>query len=149
MYTHFCIFKNKHAYYISILLLLILWYGLELVYCSKNINKVKDYSWNVFLFFQIYDRRLKQYRSSLEDIDAALIQGINKRFKRQDGAEVIKIELDELNRQYISLIQWTKDRLREITRRLSEANVNIQVELKHYREIVCLVDKSKILFFLK
>lgn len=133
MYTHFCIFKNKHAYYISILLLLILWYGLELVYCSKNINKVKDYSWNVFLFFQIYDRRLKQYRSSLEDIDAALIQGINKRFKRQDGAEVIKIELDELNRQYISLIQWTKDRLREITRRLSEANVNIQVELKHYR----------------
>lgn len=133
MYTHFCIFKNKHAYYISLLLLLILWYGLELVYCSKNINKVKDYSWNVFLFFQIYDRRLKQYRSSLEDIDAALIQGINKRFKRQDGAEVIKIELDELNRQYISLIQWTKDRLREITRRLSEANVNIQVELKHYR----------------
>lgn len=133
MHTHFCIFKNKHAYYISILLLLILWYGLELVYCSKNINKVKDYSWNVFLFFQIYDRRLKQYRSSLEDIDAALIQGINKRFKRQDGAEVIKIELDELNRQYISLIQWTKDRLREITRRLSEANVNIQVELKHYR----------------
>lgn len=133
MYTHFCIFKNKHAYYISILLLLILWYGLELVYCSKNINKVKDYSWNVFLFFQIYDRRLKQYRSSLEDIDAALIQGINKRFKRQDGAEVIKIELDELNRQYISLIQWTKERLREITRRLSEANVNIQVELKHYR----------------
>lgn len=133
MYTHFCIFKNKHAYYISILLLLILWYWLELVYCSKNINKVKDYSWNVFLFFQIYDRRLKQYRSSLEDIDAALIQGINKRFKRQDGAEVIKIELDELNRQYISLIQWTKDRLREITRRLSEANVNIQVELKHYR----------------
>lgn len=133
MYTHFCIFKNKHACYISILLLLILWYGLELVYCSKNINKVKDYSWNVFLFFQIYDRRLKQYRSSLEDIDAALIQGINKRFKRQDGAEVIKIELDELNRQYISLIQWTKDRLREITRRLSEANVNIQVELKHYR----------------
>lgn len=133
MYTHFCIFKNKHAYYISILLLSILWYGLELVYCSKNINKVKDYSWNVFLFFQIYDRRLKQYRSSLEDIDAALIQGINKRFKRQDGAEVIKIELDELNRQYISLIQWTKDRLREITRRLSEANVNIQVELKHYR----------------
>lgn len=133
MYTHFCIFKNKHAYYISILLLLILWYGLELVYCSKNINKVKDYSWNVFLFLQIYDRRLKQYRSSLEDIDAALIQGINKRFKRQDGAEVIKIELDELNRQYISLIQWTKDRLREITRRLSEANVNIQVELKHYR----------------
>lgn len=133
MYTHFCIFKNKHAYYISILLLLKLWYGLELVYCSKNINKVKDYSWNVFLFFQIYDRRLKQYRSSLEDIDAALIQGINKRFKRQDGAEVIKIELDELNRQYISLIQWTKDRLREITRRLSEANVNIQVELKHYR----------------
>lgn len=131
MYTHFCIFKNKRAYYISILLLLILWYGLELVYCSKNINKVKDYSWNVFLFFQIYDRRLKQYRSSLEDIDAALIQGINKRFKRQDGAEVIKIELDELNRQYISLIQWTKDRLREITRRLSEANVNIQVELKH------------------
>lgn len=133
MYTHFCIFKNKHAYYISILLLLILWYWLELVYCSKNINKVKDYSWNVFLFFQIYDRRLKQYRSSLEDIDAALIQGINKRFKRQDGAEVIKIELDELNRQYISLIQWTKDRLREITRRLSEANVNIQVELKHYQ----------------
>lgn len=24
MYTHFCVFKNKHAYYISILLLLIL-----------------------------------------------------------------------------------------------------------------------------
>lgn len=133
MYTHFCIFKNKHAYYISILLLLILWYGLELVYCSKNIDNVKDCTWSVFFFFQIYDRRLKQYRSSLEDIDAALIQGINKRFKRQDGAEVIKIELDELNRQYISLIQWTKDRLREITRRLSEANVNIQVELKHYR----------------
>lgn len=80
-----------------------------------------------FLLLQIYDRRLKQYRSSLEDIDAALIQGVNKRFKRQDGAEVIKIELDELNRQYISLVQWTKDRLREITRRLSEANVNIQV----------------------
>lgn len=119
-----------HIIYIYIVIINI---GLELVYCSKNINKVKDYSWNVFLFFQIYDRRLKQYRSSLEDIDAALIQGINKRFKRQDGAEVIKIELDELNRQYISLIQWTKDRLREITRRLSEANVNIQVELKHYR----------------
>lgn len=102
-----------------------------------------------FFFFQIYDRRLKQYRSSLEDIDAALIQGINKRFKRQDGAEVIKIELDELNRQYISLIQWTKDRLREITRRLSEANVNIQVELKHYQLIVYIVDKTKILFCLE
>ena len=68
-----------------------------------------------------------QYRNGLEDIDAGLVHSLKKRTKRQDGADVVKTELDQLNREYIDMVKWTNERLKEITKRLSESNVDIKV----------------------
>ncbi|OWF34915.1 Dystonin [Mizuhopecten yessoensis] len=78
---------------------------------------------------KIYDRKLKQYRDSLEDIDAALVEGLSKRRRHEGGAETVKTELDMLNRRYIDMVKWTNNRLKEITARLSGSNEDIQFQM--------------------
>ena len=76
---------------------------------------------------QIYDRKLRQYRTSLEDIDAALVESMTKKRKQTEGAERVKNELDQVNQQYMDMVKWISHRLKEITRILSESNVNLKV----------------------
>lgn len=63
----------------------------------------------------------------MEDIDAALVESMTKKQKREDGAERVKTELDIVNKQYMDMVKWISHRLKEITRILSESNVNLKV----------------------
>lgn len=52
---------------------------------------------------------------------------MTKKQKREDGAERVKTELDIVNKQYMDMVKWISHRLKEITRILSESNVNLKV----------------------
>lgn len=78
-------------------------------------------------FFQIYDRKLRQYQQSLEDIDAGLVQSLCNRTRLGGGAERVKTELDHLNKHFMDMVAWTNARLKDITSILSEANIDIKV----------------------
>lgn len=70
---------------------------------------------------------MKQFKDNLEDIDAALVEGLSKHYKREEGAEGVRSQLDSLNKHYIEMVKWTNNRLKEITARLAQANVDIKV----------------------
>jgi hypothetical protein len=60
-------------------------------------------------------------------VDAGLAEGLHKRPRRASGAETVKTELDNLNRQYIDQVLWANRQLQEIKNVFSEANIDVQV----------------------
>jgi hypothetical protein len=52
---------------------------------------------------------------------------MTKKQRRQEGAERVKDELDVVNKEYMDMVKWISHRLKEITRILSESNVNLKV----------------------
>ena len=81
-----------------------------------------------FISFQIYEKKLKQFKDKLQDTDSGPAEGMHKRVRRLEGAEPIKTELDALNRQYIDQVLWANSRLKQIKDVLAEANIDIQVQ---------------------
>lgn len=57
---------------------------------------------------------------------------MTKKQRRQEGAERVKDELDVVNREYMDMVKWISHRLKEITRILSESNVNLKVYIENY-----------------
>jgi hypothetical protein len=52
---------------------------------------------------------------------------MTKKQRQQEGAERVKDELDVVNKEYMDMVKWISHRLKEITRILSESNVNLKV----------------------
>lgn len=66
----------------------------------------------VNIFFQISDKRLKQFK---ENVGASSRADSVKKFKQQDGSDVVKDELDHLNKLYMEMVDWANKRLKQIT----------------------------------
>ena len=79
------------------------------------------------LYFQIYEKKLKQFKETLQNLDSGLSEGLQKRVRRVEGAETIKNELDSLNRQYIDQVLWANSRLKQIQDVFAESNIDVQV----------------------
>ncbi|CAC5414507.1 DST [Mytilus coruscus] len=105
---------------------------------QHQLESVNKYGGQFIREAKIYDRRLRQYKTSLEDIDAALVESMTKKQKREDGAERVKTELDIVNKQYMDMVKWISHRLKEITRILSESNVNLKFQMVIDEEIPLL-----------
>ncbi|XP_046365478.2 microtubule-actin cross-linking factor 1-like isoform X10 [Haliotis rufescens] len=78
---------------------------------------------------KIYDKRLRHYRESLEEVDAKLIETVHKKLKTQSGAKAVQQELDTLNKDYMEMVKWTSARLKDITAILSQANIDIKFQM--------------------
>ncbi len=63
----------------------------------------------LFVYFQVYEKRLKQFRDSLLDRNPDLATVLAKKPRVASGAEVVQNDLDSLNRQYLEMLaQVTK-----------------------------------------
>ncbi|XP_041359572.1 microtubule-actin cross-linking factor 1, isoforms 1/2/3/5-like isoform X3 [Gigantopelta aegis] len=78
---------------------------------------------------KIHDKRLRQYRESLENVDFELITSVCKKVKHQDGAESVKVDLDSVNARYMEMVKWSSTRLKDITAILSQADVDVQFQM--------------------
>lgn len=56
---------------------------------------------------------------------------MTKKQKREEGADRVKNELDDVNQHYMDMVKWISNRLKEITRILSESNVNLKVSQRN------------------
>ncbi|CAG5131558.1 unnamed protein product, partial [Candidula unifasciata] len=68
---------------------------------------------------KIADKRLKQFKDSVAETDRSSEVPDSKKLKHQDGSDVVRDELDHLNKLYIEMVDWANIRLKQITSILS------------------------------
>uniref|UniRef100_A0A2C9K839 Calponin-homology (CH) domain-containing protein n=1 Tax=Biomphalaria glabrata TaxID=6526 RepID=A0A2C9K839_BIOGL len=83
-----------------------------------QIESVNRYGGQFIREAKISDKRLKQFKESIGDFSSAKVPEF-KKFKSQDGADVVRDELDRTNRLYMEMVDWANTRLKQITDILS------------------------------
>ena len=68
----------------------------------------------LFSFFQIYEKKIKQFRKSLDNVQPSLDASLTKRPRLLTGADTVCNDLDLLNRRYMELLAELNHRLRQL-----------------------------------
>ena len=75
---------------------------------------------------QVSDKHLRQFKESIR-VDRS---SEAKKSGRQDGSDVVRDELDQINRGYQHMLDWADSRIKHITAIMEEAG-HLQVPHSH------------------
>ncbi len=78
---------------------------------------------------QTFEKKIRQFRESLEEVQPSLDASLSKKPRMQSGADNVRGELEQLNRHYMELLAEVNQRFRQLKEVYDRAGVHFPVSI--------------------